>query len=67
MGRPVGGSIARTRAAAIDARLVQAKQRFALAALACLRGAIDAETQVQEALQDVERARELLAQAYVDE
>ena len=67
MGRPVGGSIARAQAAAIDARLVAAKQLVAVAAVALLRGALDADVQVQAALQEIERARELLAQADVDE
>ncbi len=47
---------------AVDARLVRVRERISLAALACLRGAIDSASLVRAALDEVERARELLAE-----
>ncbi len=60
--------VVRRRAiAAVDARLVRAKERFSIAALGCLRGTIDdAAPLVRQALEEVERARALLAQAEAD-
>ncbi|MEO8718358.1 MAG: hypothetical protein ABI423_09085 [Burkholderiales bacterium] len=49
--------------AAVDARLVQCKHRISLAALACLRGALDAPELVRRALEEVEGARAALAEA----
>jgi hypothetical protein len=46
-----------------DQRMKQAKHKFSLAALACLRGRPDAERQVRDALQEVDRARAALRAA----
>jgi DNA-binding phage protein len=46
-----------------DSALSQAKHRFSLACLACLRGALDAPAMVQAALQEVDRARAMLRRA----
>jgi hypothetical protein len=43
-----------------DASMQQAKHRFSLACLACLRGAIDAELLVAQALRDIDQARNAL-------
>jgi hypothetical protein len=52
---------ARLRALAnADAAMAQAKHRFSLASLACIRGALDAPAQVQRALQEIDAARALL-------
>jgi hypothetical protein len=40
-----------------DARMVRAKSRFSLAALACMRNALDAEEQVRRALEEIDQAR----------
>jgi hypothetical protein len=57
-------AMARLRALAnADARMQQAKARFSLAALACLRGAVDAEQQVAAALLEVDQARAALRDA----
>ena len=50
----------RRAAAAADERMAKAKARFSLAALACLRGAIDAEHQVKAALLEIDLARAAL-------
>ncbi len=55
---------ARDRAmAAADVQLAQAKHRVSLACLACLRNACDAPAMVRQALDAIEGARQLLAQA----
>lgn len=57
-------SVPREQALAlVDARLSHCKDRVSLAALACLRGAQDAAVLVRQALDEIERARDLLAQA----
>ncbi len=62
--KPVPSVPACSRAiATVDARLVQAKHRISLAALACLRGAVDAPELVRQALEEVDRVRALLARA----
>jgi len=43
--------------AAADQRIQQAKHRFSLAYLACLRNALDAPAQVQKALAEIDAAR----------
>jgi hypothetical protein len=43
--------------AAADARMAEAKYRFSMAALACLRNAADAPVLVQGALAEVDAAR----------
>jgi hypothetical protein len=43
-----------------DAAMAAAKHRFSLACLACLRGAVDAEYQVQRALAEIDQARAAL-------
>ena len=49
--------------AAADARMVQAKQRFSAAALACLRCAPDAAARVKDALSEIDEARATLRAA----
>jgi hypothetical protein len=46
--------------AAADERMAQAKVRFSLASLACLRGATDAAQQVKAALAEIDAARAAL-------
>lgn len=53
--------------AGVDERLVRTKHRVSLAALACLRGALDAAELVRQALQEIEDARAALAQAEAEE
>lgn len=47
---------------AVDARLVRVRERISVAALGCLRNSLDAALLVRAALDEVERARALLAQ-----
>jgi hypothetical protein len=63
-GRPDCHAEQRRQAlAAADAKMQAAKARFSLAALACIRGAIDAPALVQRALQDIDAARAALREA----
>jgi hypothetical protein len=52
---------------AVDARLSKCKHRISLAALACLRGAVDAPALVRQALEEIERVRAALAEAEGEE
>jgi hypothetical protein len=45
---------------AADARMAAAKRQFTAAALACLRGAVDAAEQVSLALREVDAARKAI-------
>jgi hypothetical protein len=47
--------------AAADERMAAAKAKFSLAALACLRNALDAPALVQRALAEIDAARSALA------
>ena len=49
--------------AAADERMAAAKAKFSAAAVACLRGQLDAQDQVRAALDEVDRARAALREA----
>lgn len=61
--QPGGAPAVAPAVAAADARMEIAKRRFSLAALACLRGALDAPVLVQRALEEVDAARAALREA----